>query len=121
MPDYLTRRDESREYLSDEGCYILELANSPSDESCSIARARVPAGRKTRPHSLLRTVERYVILQGSGRLKVGEAAEETVLPYDVVHIPPDVSQEITNTGNEDLVFLCVCTPRFRQAAYVELD
>jgi len=121
MPDYLIRRDESREYLSDEGCYILELANSSADESCSIARARLPAGKKTRPHSLLQTIERYVILQGSGRVKVGDAAEETVLRYDVVHIASDVSQEITNTGDEDLVFLCVCTPRFRQAAYVELD
>jgi mannose-6-phosphate isomerase-like protein (cupin superfamily) len=121
MTDYLIRRDESHEYLSDEGCYILELANSHADETCSIARARLPAGTKTRPHSLLRTVERYVILEGSGRVKVGEAPAESVLPYDIVHIAPDVSQEITNTGNEDLVFLCVCTPRFKQAAYTELD
>lgn len=121
MTGLINSRDESHEYWSDEGCYILELANTAADESCSIARARVPAGGRTRPHSLLKTIERYVIIEGSGLVEINGLSPESVGRYDVVQIPANVSQQITNTGERDLVFLCICTPRFRQAAYVELD
>jgi len=120
LSDYLHSLDESDEYWSDEGCFILELANTAADESCSIARARVPAGGSTRPHALLNTIERYVILEGSGLVEIDGLSPETVSRYDVVQIPADVSQKITNAGDTDLVFLCICTPRFQQACYVEL-
>ena len=32
-------------------------------------------------------------------------------------IPAGTAQQITNTGPEDLVFLCVCTPRFTPNCY----
>ena len=121
MSDYLHSPEDSDEYWSDEGCYILELANTAADESCSIARARVPVGGSTRPHCLLKTIERYVIVEGSGLVEINGLSAEPVSRYDVVQIPADVSQKITNTGDSDLVFVCVCTPRFRQESYVELD
>lgn len=121
MTDYLQRLDETREYWSEEGCYILELSNSRADEACSIARARVPAGGTTEPHKLADTVERYVILQGQGLVSVDGGAAESVAAMDVVIIPEAASQSITNTGSADLVFLCVCTPRFMQANYQTLD
>jgi len=39
----------------------------------------------------------------------------------VLVIAPDEPQRITATGPDDLVFLAVCTPRFRQEAYRELE
>ena len=44
-----------------------------------------------------------------------------VSPGDVVLIPPDCRQRITNAGEQDLVFLCVCTPRFIPEAYEDLE
>jgi len=38
---------------------------------------------------------------------------------DVVLIPPGTRQRITNMGDGDLVFLALCTPRFRVEAYHE--
>ena len=110
-------RDEV--YLS-EGCYVSEWSNTPEDPAASIARARVPPGVTTRWHRLAGIAERYVILQGSGRAQVGDAAPREVVPGDVVLIPAGCRQRITNTGAGDLVFLAICTPRFTYDAYEEL-
>jgi len=40
---------------------------------------------------------------------------------DVVLIPPSARQRIASLGGEDLVFLAICTPRFRPEAYEDLD
>jgi mannose-6-phosphate isomerase-like protein (cupin superfamily) len=106
-----------REFFTSEGCFILELSNSADDPSVSIARARVAPGVTTRWHRVRDTVERYVILEGKGRVEVGEAAPREVGPGDVVLIPPACRQRIANTGERDLVFLAICSPRFRPEAY----
>ena len=109
------------EFYTDERCYITELHNTDADEGCSIARARIEPGVTTRLHMLKGVIERYVILEGEARVKVGDAAPVEVHAMDVVNIPADCEQCITNTGENDLVFLCICTPRFRQQDYVDLD
>lgn len=109
------------EYLSTEGCYILELSNSTADPDVSIARARVAPGHTTRWHRLAGTTERYVILSGAGRVELGGAAPQTVGAGDVVLIPPGRAQRISNVGAQDLVFLAVCTPRFRWEVYEDID
>jgi len=70
-----------------EGCFITELSNTPDDPEVSIARARVPPGVTTRWHRVKDTVERYVILEGSGRVEVGRRPPADVRPGDVVLIP----------------------------------
>ena len=100
------------EFFTPEGCYILELSNSAEDPAASIARARVAPGATTRWHRVRDTVERYIILEGEGHVEVGGLLPREVNPGDVVLIPPDCRQRITNTGARDLVFFCVCTPRF---------
>ncbi|HOT01466.1 MAG TPA: cupin domain-containing protein [Acidobacteriota bacterium] len=104
-----------------EGCFILELSNSPDDPDVSIARARVAPGATTRWHRLTGTVERYVILTGAGRVEVGDLPPQDVTPGDVVLIPPACRQRIANTGSEDLIFLAVCTPRFQPTCYKNLE
>lgn len=113
------------EYWFHEGCYITEWSNSEADPACSIARARVEPGRTTAWHWLRDTTERYAILSGQGVLEMGlpgqhpchASVQELVGPGAVVLIPADVPQRIRNTGTEDLIFLAVCTPRFRSEVY----
>jgi mannose-6-phosphate isomerase-like protein (cupin superfamily) len=121
MKPGVKRPEDSREFFTPEQCYILEVSNSPDDEAASIARARVAPGVTTRWHRVRDTAERYVILQGRGRVEVGDLAPQEVGPGDVVLIPPSVRQRIANTGREDLVFLAICTPRFRNEAYEDLQ
>ena len=105
----------------EEGCHIVELHNSDADEACSIARARLGPGKTTRLHRLATTIERYVILEGAGEVQIDRAAPQSVQPLDVVNIPADVPQCITNAGQTDLVFLCICTPRFTAENYRDLE
>lgn len=112
---------ESEEYFSDELCHILEIWNRADDGAVSIARARVEPGVTTRLHRLQGIAERYVVLEGLGRVEVGTLPPSLVRPGDMVYIPPNCPQCISNLGDTDLVFLAVCTPRFVPEAYEDIE
>lgn len=111
----------TQEYFFAEGCFITELSNSDDDPEVSIARARLEPGKTTRWHYLRATTERYVVLQGAGLVEVDELPAQHVSGGDVVIIPAQARQRISNTGATDLVFLAICAPRFTQAAYVDVE
>ena len=46
---------------------------------------------------------------------------QTVKSGDTVIIAPGDKQRITNTGADDLVFLAICSPRFREGNYIDLE
>ena len=121
MKPAVKRIDAAAEFHTAERCYIIELSNTPDDPDVSIARARVEPGVTTRWHRVLDTAERYVLLEGHGRVEVGTLPAQNVEPGDVVAIPPSCPQRITNTGERDLVFLAICSPRFRSEAYEDLE
>ena len=123
MPDKprILQPDSEQEYYFAEGCHILELSNTPDDPSVSIARARVAPGVTTRLHRLTDTGERYVILSGQGEVDIDGQPPAAVRAGHVIHIPPGCPQRISNTGNDDLVFLAICTPRFCPAVYEDLE
>jgi len=112
--------NKDKEYFFREGCFITEWHNTPNDEDQSIARVRVEVGVTTRLHSLQSTAERYVILEGAGVATVG-SDEIEVSVGDVVVIPSNCPQKIKNTGPEDLIFLAICTPRFKEENYQDLQ
>ncbi len=116
----IRHQDLGTEFYTPEGCYITELSNTADDPAASIARARVAPGVTTRWHRLKGTVERYYIVQGRGRVEVGELPAQEVAAGDVVLIPPLCRQRITNIGPQDLIFLAICTPRFTDEAYEEI-
>jgi mannose-6-phosphate isomerase-like protein (cupin superfamily) len=108
------------EFFTREGCFITELHNRADDPGVSVARARVEPGIRTALH-VVDFAERYLIENGMGVMTLGEAAPFAVTAGDVVVIPPGTAQRIENTGPDDLVFLCVCTPRFVTEGYRELE
>lgn len=113
--------DTDAEYFFEEGCFINELANSADDSAVSIARARVARGAMTRWHFLRGITERYVVLEGSGLVEVEGLVSQSVSSGDVVTIPPGARQRIASTGEVDLVFLAICSPRFLPEAYVDAE
>ena len=108
------------EYQFKENCYITELLNTKTDPDVSVARARVLTGETTEWHLLDGITERYLILEGTGFAEVGNNPPEEVREGSVVHIPPGIRQRITNSGECDLIFLAVCTPRFDHEKYLAL-
>jgi len=108
------------EFRTEERCFITEHVNRADLPSVSVARARVEPGVTTQRH-VLAVDEWYVITAGSGRVAVGGAAPADVGRGDTVYIPAGHEQQITNTGDDDLLFLCVCVPRFVPDAYRSLE
>ena len=79
---------------------------------CSIAHALVPAGESTLPHSLKKSTELYYILEGCGIMHI-DSEMAPVHPGQIVLIPPGAIQYIRNSGNANLVFLCIVSPRWK--------
>lgn len=121
MRELILKPDPAAETWTEERCFILELSNSDRDPHLSIARARVEPAVTTQLHRLDGIAERYIVLQGHGVMEVGELPPTPVGPGDVVLVPAGVRQRITNSGREDLIFLCVCTPRFVASAYRSME
>jgi len=112
---------EAAEFETEERCWIKETANDDGDELVSIARARVQPGVTTAWHKLAQVSERYLIVSGRGRVQIGDANPVDVAAGDVVRIPAGTPQRIENTGNGDLVFYAVCSPRFQKKYYLRLE
>ncbi len=119
MQEKIKYLDLSEEFYIDEGCYIVEVSNSDDDPNLSIARVRVEPGVTTRLHHLKNTIERYAMLEGEGVVDVGAMLQQKLNVGDVVLIPPACPQKITNVGDTDLIFLAICTPRFKPEKYKE--
>jgi mannose-6-phosphate isomerase-like protein (cupin superfamily) len=119
--EIVCRPVESDEFASSENVAILESWHSRRDPGLSVARARLLPGETTETHCLDRTTERYLIVKGSGIVHIGALGPVRVGPGDVVFIPPRVSQRISNAGESDLVFYCLCTPAFDAGDYRRLD
>ena len=100
----------------EEGCFVTELFNTPVDPALSIARIRVAARTATRWHHL-DVDERYLIAEGTGVVDVDGVPPAAVGPGDVVVVPAGCGQRIRNDTDDNLVFYCLCTPRFTPDAY----
>jgi mannose-6-phosphate isomerase-like protein (cupin superfamily) len=112
---------KSGEYLwTSERCFILEVLNSDQYPEVSIALTRVEPGMTTQQHALS-VHEVYVIKEGAGTMFLGDKPPFEVGPGDVVTIPKGMPQSIRNNGTVDLVFTCVCAPRFSQNCYTSLE
>jgi len=121
MKETIKQQNLKEEFYTPEKCYITELSNMPDDPDVSIARARVEPGVTTSWHCLKGTAERYFIISGKGLVEIGELPPQKVTTGDIVLVPPMCRQRITNIGADDLVFLAICTPRFSQEFYEDIN
>lgn len=108
-----------KEFATAERCFITELLGHSSQPDISLARARVLPGVTTQLHAL-DVEEIYVIETGSGIMEVS-GDRFRVGPGDSVLIPLGMPQRIENDGADDLVFLCLCRPRFHPEGYANLE
>jgi mannose-6-phosphate isomerase-like protein (cupin superfamily) len=77
----------------------------------SLAEARLAPGQATTPHYHPVVEEIYYILEGTGRMQLGNEVAE-VGPGDAIAIPPGMIHTIENTGDQTLKFLCCCAPGY---------
>ena len=90
---------------------LLQPEKAPLKLRYSLAHAIIKRGQASLPHRL-KTSEVYYILAGEGTVHIdGETA--AVHADQAIYIPPDSEQHIANTGDTDLVFLCIVDPAWR--------
>jgi mannose-6-phosphate isomerase-like protein (cupin superfamily) len=105
--------NEVPSFITADGSEIRELLAHRN--SCirrqSLAEARLPPGGRTTPHYHPQTEEIYYVLEGAGRMRIGEEVRD-VGPGDAIAIPPGQVHQIVNTGQTVLKFLCCCAPGY---------
>ena len=108
-------RDAVPAFLTKDTSTIREILSprnaAASIQNQSLAEATLAPGASTQAHFHGVTEEIYYILQGTGRMQIGPDAR-VVGPGDGIAIPAGAPHRITNTGSEDLVFLCCCAPAY---------
>ncbi len=100
-------------FTASDGCHLAEVIHPHNDGTApgvSLARASLEPGQATSPHTL-DFLEIYYVLSGRGVMHAGQESQE-VSPESCVYLPPGVEQWLENTGNQTLVFLCVCHPAY---------
>ena len=115
-PKIITESSENEEYTL-ERLFITEMWNRVEDPDVSIAKAKVKPGVTTALHYLDGVDEKYIIISGEGVMEIEGLALAEVSPGDVVVIPANSAQRITNIGQQDMIFYCICTPRFTNTCY----
>ena len=108
-----TRRDDARPYVTKDGSVIRELFHPAQHGGgrMSLAEATLPPGRSTIPHRHPASEELYHVLSGRGRMRL-DGREHGLAPGDTVRIAPGELHWVENSGEEDLVFLCLCHPPY---------
>ena len=121
MKSEVVSLDLGDEFLTQERCFIIETWNSPHDPNVSIARARVLPGVSTALHYLEGVDERYLIVSGRGIVELEDHPPTEVVAGSIVVSPAGIRQRISNVGDDDLIFYCICSPRFSLACYRDLE
>jgi mannose-6-phosphate isomerase-like protein (cupin superfamily) len=109
----IVSRDRCAPFITKDTSEIREIMayRNSSCERTSLAEATLYPGRHTENHRHAVTEEIYYVLAGRGRIVVkGEASE--IGPGDAILIPPGHAHQTWNTGEEALVFLCICAPAY---------
>lgn len=100
-----------------ERCLISEIWGSSDDDNVSIARAVVRSKISTAAHRLSGVNEIYLIAEGKGKVDIDGLEPTEVGVGDLIFIPANTCQRITNIGKTNLVFYCICTPKFTAECY----
>lgn len=106
-------RSETVPFITADGSTIRELLAPRNSciQNQSLAEATLPPGARTTPHYHPRAEEIYYLLAGQGEMTIGDETRPVGIG-DAIAIPPGAPHTILNTGQNDLVFLCMCAPAY---------
>jgi mannose-6-phosphate isomerase-like protein (cupin superfamily) len=107
--------NDCEQFIAGDGTLLREMLHpdkQPIYLRYSLAHAIVPVGQTSQPHSL-RTSEVYYILSGMGEMHI-DGEVQTLESGDTVYIPPNAKQFIRNSGEADLVFICIVDPAWEK-------
>lgn len=91
---------------------IFHPHNTLSGIRYSISHSELKPGKKSKLHKM-KTSEVYYILQGEGVLQIDDDTFK-VSKDQAIYISPHSKQCIENTGKDELKFLCIVDPAWKQ-------
>ncbi len=97
--------------------HIFLQQGAPTGTKLAITWVDVPPGARQMLHRH-EPEQVYVILAGTGYMRVGEE-EEDVVTGDLIYIPPHVVHAIENRSEDVLSYLSAATPVFDIARYYD--
>lgn len=105
----------SKEIIAGDNTLLKELFNPRTDGvefRYSFAVGRVQMGGNTYLHRL-KNSELYFILKGTAEFTIND---ETALvgASQAVYVPPGASQHVKNVGREELLFVCIVDPAWKE-------
>lgn len=112
---FFKREGDCAEIVAADDCRLRELVHPDRDAlrvPYSLASASIEPGAATAAHRLTGEDELYYFVSGQGTIRIGEAVRD-VTRGDVVLVPRDVTQSVTNTGDRPLRWLNVVSPPWR--------
>jgi mannose-6-phosphate isomerase-like protein (cupin superfamily) len=100
-------------YRTKDGSLIREIFHPTNSGVCrqSLAEARLLPGEETEKHFHRNSEEIYYVLQGKGRVRIGQELTE-ISAGEGLLLPPGTAHSIKNIGNEELIFLCMSSPPY---------
>ncbi len=113
---------EIEEIQGNEGTKIKQIFhphNTLNGIRHSVAHFTIEKGKRSNIHKM-KTSEIYYILEGEGILYVDDE-KINVQKDSSVYVPPMSKQCIENSGNEELRFLCIVDPAWKQEDEILLE
>ncbi len=111
------KKRNTPEYITKDGSLIRELLHPAIHNDVtkqSLAQATIQPGETTLRHSHQKTEEIYYVLQGEGKMHLGDESFDVCVGDSVV-IPPKYLHSITNIGTVELIILCCCSPPYQHS------
>ena len=108
----LTQKADLPEILyNSDGESIQEVLGLVAGQvtSHSLAQITIEPGKASTPHFHKSSEESYYVLSGEASLVIDQQVF-TLLPGEAILIEPHEVHQISNQGDQDLVFIAVCVP-----------
>ncbi|MBA4459220.1 MAG: cupin domain-containing protein [Nitrosopumilaceae archaeon] len=111
----LKRNSDIEPIQGNEGTRIKQFFhphNTLEGIGYSLAQFTLEPGKSSKLHKL-KSSEIYYILEGKANLRI-EGENMKLGKDDSVYVPPNAVQNIKNIGNDDLRFLCIVEPAWKE-------
>ncbi len=108
--------DEQNSYKSPDGTLIAEIE---INKDYSLAYGEIKGKESNKQHTMIMK-ELYYIIEGKGIITVN-SFEHEIAKGDVIVIPENAVQKITNTGRRKLKFLMIVNPPYDSKKEVMLE
>jgi mannose-6-phosphate isomerase-like protein (cupin superfamily) len=105
----------SKEIIAGDNTLLKELFNPLKDDlefRYSFAVGRVQSGGTTYLHRLKHS-ELYFFLKGTAEVTINEETA-VVGASQAVYVPPGASQQVKNVGGDELLFVCIVDPAWKE-------